>query len=108
VIVVVRAEVPPLMLELLDVRLEGGQRERVECQDVLGVLGLAVRHGRACPLGPGRRLCTARVVCRFFDLAFGEQLGVQRVTDRSVDLLDVALPDVARDEEAVLLGSLRR
>jgi hypothetical protein len=28
------------------------------------------------------------------DPALGEQLGVQRVTYRSVDLLDIALPDV--------------
>jgi len=43
VIVVLRPEVPPLLVELLDVCLEDGQGERVERQDVLGVLGLAVR-----------------------------------------------------------------
>ena len=42
VIVVVQPEVPPLLVEHLDVRLEGGQGERVERQDVLGVFGLAV------------------------------------------------------------------
>jgi hypothetical protein len=43
VILVVLAEVAPLLVELLDVRLEDGQGERVERQDVLSVLGLAVR-----------------------------------------------------------------
>ena len=43
VIVVVRPEFAPLLVELLDVRLQRGQRERVERQDVLSVLGLAVR-----------------------------------------------------------------
>ena len=42
-IVVVLAEVAPLLVELLDVCLEDGQGERVERQDVLSVLGLAVR-----------------------------------------------------------------
>jgi hypothetical protein len=42
VIVVLRPEVPPLLVELLDVCLEDGQNERVERQDVLSVLGLAV------------------------------------------------------------------
>jgi hypothetical protein len=37
-----RPEVPPLLVELLDVCLEDGQGERVERQDVLSVLGLAV------------------------------------------------------------------
>jgi hypothetical protein len=43
VIVVLRAEVPPLLVELLDVCLEDVQGEWVERQDVLSVLGLAVR-----------------------------------------------------------------
>jgi hypothetical protein len=43
VIEVVRPEFAPLLVELLDVHLQGGERERVERQDVLSVLGLAVR-----------------------------------------------------------------
>jgi hypothetical protein len=43
VIVVVRPEFAPLFVELLDVHLQGGQRKRVERQDMLSVLGLAVR-----------------------------------------------------------------
>ena len=43
VIVVVRPEFALLLVELLDVHRRGGQRERVERQDVLSVLGLAVR-----------------------------------------------------------------
>lgn len=42
VIVVVRPEVTPLLVELLDMQLQGGQRERVERQEMLSVLGLAV------------------------------------------------------------------
>jgi predicted dehydrogenase len=42
VIVIPRPELPPLLLELLDMCLEGGQVKRVERQDVLGVFGLAV------------------------------------------------------------------
>jgi hypothetical protein len=42
VILVIRAELAPLPGELLDVRLQHGQRERVEGQDVLSILGLAV------------------------------------------------------------------
>jgi hypothetical protein len=42
VILVVRAELAPLPGELLDVRLQHSQRERVEGQNVLSVLGLAV------------------------------------------------------------------
>jgi hypothetical protein len=54
VIVVPRPEVPPLLLELLDVCLEDGQGERVEHQDVLGVFGLAVRLDHpAIPRRPG-------------------------------------------------------
>jgi len=43
VIVVVRPEFSPLLVELLDVHLQGGQCERVERQDVLSDFGLAVR-----------------------------------------------------------------
>jgi hypothetical protein len=42
-IMVVRPELPQLLVELVDMGLEGGERERVEGQEVLGVLGLAVR-----------------------------------------------------------------
>ena len=42
-IVVVRPEVPALLVERFDVRLQRGQSERVERQDVLSVFGLAVR-----------------------------------------------------------------
>jgi hypothetical protein len=42
VILVVRAELAPLLIELLDMRLQRGQRERVERQDVLSVFGLAI------------------------------------------------------------------
>ena len=41
-ILVVRAEFAPFPGELVDVRFQHGQRERVEGQDVLSVLGLAV------------------------------------------------------------------
>jgi hypothetical protein len=41
-ILVVRAELAPLSGKLLDVRLQHSQRERVEGQNVLSVLGLAV------------------------------------------------------------------
>ena len=40
---VVRPEFSPLLVELLDVHLQGGQCERVERQDVLSDFGLAVR-----------------------------------------------------------------
>ena len=43
-IVVVRPEVPPLLVEHLDVRPERGEGERVERQDVLGVLGSNVKR----------------------------------------------------------------
>ena len=43
VIVLVRPEILALTVEHLDMRLQDGQRERVERQDVLSVFGLAVR-----------------------------------------------------------------
>ena len=43
VIVAVRSDFAPLLVELFYVHLQGGQREPVERQDVLSVLGLAVR-----------------------------------------------------------------
>ena len=42
VILVVRAELAPFPGKLPDVRLQHGQRERVESQDVPSILGLAV------------------------------------------------------------------
>ena len=42
-ILVVRAELAPFVVEPFDVCLQRGQRERVEGQDVLSILGLAVR-----------------------------------------------------------------
>jgi hypothetical protein len=43
VILILRPELAPLLVQPLDVRLQRGQRERVERQYVLSVLGLAVR-----------------------------------------------------------------
>jgi hypothetical protein len=42
VILVVRTELAPLLVESFDLCLERGQRERVERQDMLSVRGLAV------------------------------------------------------------------
>jgi hypothetical protein len=42
-IVVVRPEIPALLVERFDVGLQRGQSERVERQHVLSVFGLAIR-----------------------------------------------------------------
>jgi len=52
-IAVLRAEVPPLLPELLDVCLEDGQGERVERQEVLGLFGFAVVDHPAIHDDPG-------------------------------------------------------